>query len=81
MRFRIVSTAWYNCDISQYYPVLEDFGFEFMESKSGVSCYITVDSLEKLTELEKAVRDPLIIFITHSVYEEPTIEIYDDYRE
>ena len=43
--------------------------------------YITIDSMEKLVELEKALGEELIVSIKTSIYDEPTIEIYDGYRE
>ena len=39
---------------------------------------IEIETLEQLLELMQAVEQPIIIM---GNYDEPTIEIYDDYRE
>ena len=39
---------------------------------------IEIETLEQLLELMQAVESPIIIM---GNYDEPTIEIYDDYRE
>lgn len=85
MRFKIINTDGYNADglDEKYQKRLEEFGeFVFVHDDKKRGFYIEINSIEDLEKLQKLSNFELIIdFRNDSLYDEPFIEIYDDYRE
>jgi len=77
MKFRL-HTVWLreSKEILKKYPTLKEFSIETV----GDNLYITLKDLEDLTKLS-AKYGEIILSSENSIYGEPTIEIYDDYRE
>lgn len=70
MKFRIVTTCEFKPEkVIEDYPCLNKFNFD--------DGYVTINSLEELMDLIKAVENEIIIE-DNSI---PQIEIYDSYRE
>ena len=77
MKFKISSatfTLWSERlkKLEAGYPCLHNFGFEIVDDYA----YVTVNTLEQLTDLIKQVGNKVIIYL-----EEMWIVIYDDYWE
>ena len=77
MKFRL-HTVWLreSKEILKKYPTLKEFSIETV----GDNLYITLKGLEDLTKLSEKY-GAIILFSSEYIYGEPTIEIYDDYRE
>ena len=62
------------------YPILRKYGYRGEHSYKwyGIAGWIRIESLKELITLSIALNRELIIFTDD---DDPTIEIYDDYRE
>jgi hypothetical protein len=73
------------CVEEKYKSKLENFHYEEVIDERGIKkTYIEINSLEDLEKLGNAVNKELIIDFRKSeenYYDEPFIEIYDDWRD
>lgn len=78
MKFRL-HTVWLteSKEILKKYPTLKEFSIETV----GDKLYITLKDLEDLTKLSVKCGAIILFSEIESILGEPTIEIYDDYRE
>lgn len=66
-------------DIKKKYPVFDNYKLDEKQNEHGdPKLYIHINSLKQLVELSRDLHHPLII---NAEGDEPTIEIYDDWRE
>ncbi|MDF2700915.1 MAG: hypothetical protein K0Q49_2479 [Haloplasmataceae bacterium] len=70
MKFQVESVWDFGQKVLKEYPQLKEYN-SYVENNV---CYIEIESLEKLLELQNNLASPLII-------NQNTLEIYDDYRE
>lgn len=67
-----------------YEHVLNDFSTNDVSdySKFDYTDYITINTLDDIFEITKIIDERIIIHTSNSgLYDEPYLEIYDDYRE
>lgn len=66
-------------DIRKIYPVLNNYEMNEKQDKcKNIKLYIHINSLKQLVDLSRDLHQPLII---DAEGDEPTIKIYDDWRE
>lgn len=81
MKIWIHQTCYYPTlnDIRKNYPVLNEYELDEKQDKcKNIRPYIRINSLKQLVDLSRKLHQPLII---DAEGDEPTIEIYDDWRE
>lgn len=75
MKFKIINA---DMDLKAYRPILEDFSATDIGKRPDRACEITVDSLDDLIKLGRAVNNQLILDVS---LDPPEICIYDYFIE
>ncbi len=86
MRIYIINTESVNyCVEEKYKSKLEDFHYEEVMDERGIKkSYIEINSFEDLEKLGEVFDHELVVDFRKSeenYYDEPFIEIYDDWRD
>jgi hypothetical protein len=82
MKYRVyASSCWYEERTLDEYPCLKDFGLEIMKDGNDSSLYIVLNTIEELMRLIESVGFSVIVHHAIDDDGEPSIEIYDDWRE